>query len=293
MRRVKSRGFTLVELLVVIGIIALLISILLPSLSKARESARTIKCLSNLRQLGMAAMMYANESKQFLPYPTSAYGDVSGVDNAGERMLWFSVLDPYLGGISGQGRTGVAAHRGYTPFKQCVVWESFEGGKITGGQDALKEASRSYKMNSHLRRTNPRAPAKVSDVRNATNFVMFGDSTSMDYTGYTTDSFENAQFSMEVNDITQAGPALRHGKDAANIVFVDGHAATITAKTITKNLRPPLAAVQVKSWESEWVHAGGTPVDVPDGKKSADSQGLRRNPNMELVWSQPGLLYRP
>jgi prepilin-type N-terminal cleavage/methylation domain-containing protein/prepilin-type processing-associated H-X9-DG protein len=61
------RAFTLVELLVVIAIIALLVTILLPALTAAREAARTVVCASNLRNVGMAIIYYADDNDNFLP----------------------------------------------------------------------------------------------------------------------------------------------------------------------------------------------------------------------------------
>jgi prepilin-type N-terminal cleavage/methylation domain-containing protein/prepilin-type processing-associated H-X9-DG protein len=81
-------GFTLVELLVVIGIIALLISILLPALNRAREQANLIECQSNLRQMGQLCMIYTGDNQGFLPYGYAYTSYTSNTLSSGNKGWW-------------------------------------------------------------------------------------------------------------------------------------------------------------------------------------------------------------
>src|SRR6188768_3972458 len=89
-RRRQSRGFTLIELLVVIAIIAILAAMLLPALAKAKATAKKAQCLSNLRQMGLSLLMYAEDNQNSIPR------GVAGVGGS-----WWRALAVNMGGKEG------------------------------------------------------------------------------------------------------------------------------------------------------------------------------------------------
>lgn len=181
----KKSGFTLIEILVVTAIVSILAALLMPAINEVRDKARAIACMNNLKQLGLAFQLYAQDNGEMLPHKDR------GGKPPPEAGCWYDVLDPYLD------------HDNYSSVKQCP---SFTG-------DITKY--RSYKMNSRLDRQDGNTVEfpHIGRIKEPHRTVLLFDGETIPFP-YGGPHFDGLTSYL-------ADPP-RHN-DGINILFVDGH----------------------------------------------------------------------
>lgn len=211
----SRRAFTLVELLVVIGIIALLISILMPALSSAREAARSVTCASQQKQIVLAVMAYAHDNKMFAPVGfDGAYSTTSG-GWINQRLHALKYLR-----LTEIGTTGAVGATQYPMYLCPTAKQTNRPEWFSIGYNAwlFGKANHEYR--------------KLTTVRQSAEAMMWIDSyeKSLDVNSYRV--FWTQDF--EFLDHLYGYPDFRH-KRFANVAYVDGHVGTVAEKDFREN----------------------------------------------------------
>ena len=211
--KIKKRVFTLIELLVVIAIIAILASMLLPALNKARDKAKAIKCTSNLKNGGMYMSFYADDYSS--RYPLYIY---NAALSGGSYPGWNSVL--YRSGY--MKRTDIYVCPSIDPFVASgahinKAYGAFVNIPDMGAPYGEQNTARTYRV------INGKKVKKFSGVPLLMDSV-YGTSSNNRYQFYGLNSRSSAG--------NYAGCHMRHSK-GANIAFLDGHVANLKAGEFT------------------------------------------------------------